>query len=106
MATTAQGYDAGTTRPPLNIHPSYSLDDIAQPSPTRSNSHLIVRMANRGYDVVVDVDQEVSAHPSIHACRNQANSCPQGDLGHTDLQDDGLDFHQSSTLSHYASLGI
>jgi hypothetical protein len=59
MATTAQGYDAGTTRPPLNIHPSYSLDDIAQPSPTRSNSHLIVRMANRGYDVVVDVDQEV-----------------------------------------------
>ncbi|KAJ4364588.1 hypothetical protein N0V83_009184 [Neocucurbitaria cava] len=37
-------------------------------------------MANRGYDVVVDVDQE-------------------GDLGHTDLQED-LEFH-SSTRKHY-----
>ncbi|RMZ89314.1 hypothetical protein DV736_g3442, partial [Chaetothyriales sp. CBS 134916] len=33
-------------------------------------------MANRGYDVVVDVDQE-------------------GDLGHTDLRDDDLEFHDS-----------
>ncbi|KIV80611.1 hypothetical protein PV11_08102 [Exophiala sideris] len=37
-------------------------------------------MANRGYDVVVDVDTE-------------------GDLGHTDLQDDDLEFHSSSMLS-------
>ncbi|KLJ06675.1 hypothetical protein EMPG_17838 [Blastomyces silverae] len=37
-------------------------------------------MANRGYDVVVDVDAE-------------------GDLGHTDLQED-LEFHPSSTLLH------
>jgi hypothetical protein len=36
-------------------------------------------MANRGYDVVVDVDQE-------------------GDLGHTDLQED-LEFHSSSTYA-------
>ncbi|KIX06311.1 uncharacterized protein Z518_04286 [Rhinocladiella mackenziei CBS 650.93] len=34
-------------------------------------------MANRGYDVVVDVDTE-------------------GDLGHTDLQDDDLEFHSSN----------
>ncbi|KAF2731303.1 Yip1 domain-containing protein [Polyplosphaeria fusca] len=34
-------------------------------------------MANRGYDVVVDVDQE-------------------GDLGHTDLQEDNLEFHSSN----------
>ncbi|KAL9050538.1 MAG: hypothetical protein Q9162_006565 [Coniocarpon cinnabarinum] len=34
-------------------------------------------MANRGYDVVVDVDEE-------------------GDLGHTDLQEDNLEFHSSN----------
>lgn len=36
-------------------------------------------MANRGYDVVVDVDAD-------------------GDLGHTDLQQDNLEFHTSSML--------
>ncbi|KAG9793261.1 Yip1-domain-containing protein, partial [Aureobasidium melanogenum] len=39
-------------------------------------------MANRGYDVVVDVDTE-------------------GDLGHTDLQDDDLEFHSSSKQYQY-----
>ncbi|KAI9671654.1 MAG: hypothetical protein M1831_003182 [Alyxoria varia] len=34
-------------------------------------------MSNRGYDVVVDVDEE-------------------GDLGHTDLQEDNLEFHSSN----------
>ncbi|OCT53702.1 Protein YIPF1 [Cladophialophora carrionii] len=41
-------------------------------------------MANRGYDVVVDVDTE-------------------GDLGHTDLQDDDLEFHSSNFESNPSS---
>jgi hypothetical protein len=51
-------------------------------------------MANRGYDVVVDVDQEV---PFPHRAPEKACvNIYQGDLGHTDLQED-LEFHSSST---------
>ena len=50
---------------------------LQQPRPERQRAYLILKMANRGYDVVVDVDTE-------------------GDLGHTDLQDDDLEFHPSS----------
>ena len=52
-------------------------------------------MANRqGYDVVVDVDAEVSR--SATWCRSCTKlKLRQGDLGHTDLNDD-LEFHNSS----------
>jgi hypothetical protein len=54
-------------------------------------------MANRGYDVVVDVDQEVNPEPSYSLKRyGSAAHTLQGDLGHTDLQED-LEFHSSST---------
>lgn len=60
-------------------------------------------MANRGYDVVVDVDQEVRSTPiAFPLCVNRQTRhqlltiYPQGDLGHTDLQED-LEFHSSST---------
>lgn len=52
---------------------------LYHPPPRRFTPHLVLKMANRGYDVVVDVDTE-------------------GDLGHTDLQDDDLEFHSSSML--------
>ncbi|RMZ84025.1 hypothetical protein DV737_g1369, partial [Chaetothyriales sp. CBS 132003] len=46
---------------------------------SRPNSHIAtVKMANRGYDVVVDIDVD-----------------QEGDLGHTDLRDDDLEFHDS-----------
>ena len=32
---------------------------LEQPQPHRLTPHIIVKMANRGYDVVVDIDQEV-----------------------------------------------
>lgn len=48
-------------------------------------------MANRGYDVVVDVDQEVRLKYRVSSYTDD----PQGDLGHTDLQED-LEFHSSS----------
>ena len=52
-------------------------------------------MANRGYDVVVDVDAEVRVlWPSRPT--GKANLYHQGDLGHTDLQEDNLEFHSSS----------
>jgi hypothetical protein len=54
-------------------------------------------MANRGYDVVVDVDQEVRARPIWRI--NKILTLAQGDLGHTDLQED-LEFHSSSMPSH------
>jgi hypothetical protein len=59
----------------------------------------IFTMANRGYDVVVDVDQEVRTYnlPS-HSQRNSRADISQGDLGHTDLQED-LEFHSSSNVS-------
>jgi hypothetical protein len=63
-------------------------------------------MANRGYDVVVDVDQEVRISPAaLHEAPDVGNETTsltnlQGDLGHTDLQED-LEFHSSSTLSPY-----
>lgn len=53
-------------------------------------------MANRGYDVVVDVDQEVCSHRPLNL--DAQHSRFQGDLGHTDLQED-LEFHSSSTRS-------
>lgn len=52
-------------------------------------------MANRGYDVVVDVDAEVS---SIFMIATLKLTISKGDLGHTDLQED-LEFHSSSTSS-------
>lgn len=53
-------------------------------------------MANRGYDVVVDVDAEVRNLPrQAVAQRQAADRRRQGDLGHTDLQED-LEFHSSS----------
>ena len=54
-------------------------------------------MANRGYDVVVDVDQEVR---QISRDIEHTADTAQGDLGHTDLQED-LEFHSSSKLSQY-----
>lgn len=51
-------------------------------------------MANRGYDVVVDVDAEVRALEKLLNCNISSNN-RQGDLGHTDLQED-LEFHPSS----------
>ena len=50
-------------------------------------------MANRGYDVVVDVDTEVgfATRPFVQSVLTTS----QGDLGHTDLQED-LEFHSSS----------
>ena len=58
-------------------------------------------MANRGYDVVVDVDTEVQDPQSINQQRERLpiNLNPQGDLGHTDLQED-LEFHSSSMSLH------
>lgn len=53
-----------------------------------------IEMANRGYDVVVDVDTEASL---INVAYNARTDSEQGDLGHTDLQDDDLEFHSSST---------
>lgn len=52
-------------------------------------------MANRGYDVVVDVDAEVSISFRLHI-NAKADCNHQGDLGHTDLQEDNLEFHSSS----------
>jgi hypothetical protein len=51
-------------------------------------------MANRGYDVVVDVDAEVCS--MLVQLESNANFWIQGDLGHTDLQEDNLEFHSSS----------
>lgn len=57
-------------------------------------------MANRGYDAVVDVDEEVCELSTIpdsqfvqSVLTNTRHS--QGDLGHTDLHED-LEFHSSS----------
>ena len=36
-----------------------SLQHFEQSQPHRSTPHIVVKMANRGYDVVVDVDTEV-----------------------------------------------
>ena len=53
-------------------------------------------MANRGYDVVVDVDTEVLLPHASPLPRTGVLTASQGDLGHTDLQDDDLEFHSSS----------
>lgn len=60
--------------------------------------------ANRGYDVVVDVDTEVSSALICHST-TLTNSAIQGDLGHTDLQED-LEFHNSSTSQKYTTMTI
>lgn len=52
-------------------------------------------MANRGYDVVVDVDAEVCLRASLPLMDSREVDARQGDLGHTDLQED-LEFHSSS----------
>lgn len=49
-------------------------------------------MANRGYDVVVDVDEEVILFLMIYLLQLTGE---KGDLGHTDLRED-LEFHSSS----------
>lgn len=54
-------------------------------------------MANRGYDVVVDVDAEVRNSCTFLHHTHPLTLSQQGDLGHTDLQED-LEFHSSSTL--------
>ena len=56
---------------------------------------VILTMSNRGYGVVVDVDTEVNSPESRMTVRSDML---QGDLGHTDLQDDDLEFHSSSML--------
>jgi len=57
-------------------------------------------MSNRGYDVIVDVDAAVRAFE--YRCQPwiQKLIIRQGDLGHTDLQED-LEFHPSSKPSMY-----
>lgn len=55
-------------------------------------------MANRGYDVVVDVDEGVSQMFNVKF-NMYVLTFPQGDLGHTDLQQDDLEFHSSSMLA-------
>ena len=66
-------------------------------------------MANQGYDVVVDVDAEVRVYTTSLRATAQLPTMSgtskvgdeklltflQGDLGHTDLQED-LEFHNSS----------
>jgi hypothetical protein len=59
-------------------------------------------MANRGYDAVVDVDADVEASVIQSQRMRSANSLLQADLGHTDLQEDNLEFHQSSECLHTA----
>lgn len=59
---TTQGYELTTSH-----SPSATLALLKQPQPLRSSAHLIFKMANRGYDVVVDVDQEVrGSPPALH----------------------------------------
>lgn len=43
-----------------------SSECLEQPQPHRLTPHIIVKMANRGYDVVVDVDQEARKLQAVH----------------------------------------
>lgn len=53
-------------------------------------------MPGGGYDVVVDVDEEVtSPSPPPGYYQTCSLTFPKGDLGHTDLQED-LEFHSSN----------
>ena len=52
MKPCATGYVAVPTH-------DHSAKHLEQSLPQRSNPHIVVKMANRGYDVVVDVDTEV-----------------------------------------------
>ena len=68
-------------------------------------------MSRSGYDAVVDVDDEVRSaipphppHPSIPPLSNQRPQKKQGDLGHTDLQED-LEFHNSNFSESTPALG-
>jgi len=77
--------------------PSQSLTNIiAHPVPQRHCPPLILTMANRGYDAVIDVDTEVRILSSRPQTAMLTKAFPKGDLGHTDLQDDDLEFHSSS----------
>jgi len=59
--------------------------------------------SNTGYDVVVDVDEEARpSFPSLSSSPERLLTCPQGDLGHTDLQED-LEFHSSTFESPSSS---
>lgn len=51
---------------------------------------------NQGYEAVVDVDAEVCLDGPLIFGELADESLFQGDLGHTDLQED-LEFHSSST---------
>ena len=65
-------------------------------------------MSRSGYDAVVDVDDEVSRsrlNSFIFPSLPQLTSLsPQGDLGHTDLQED-LEFHTSNFSESTPALG-
>src|SRR5271155_4881539 len=81
----------------LEASSSQSLTNfIAHPVPQRHCPPLILTMANRGYDAVVDVDTEVRTLSSRPQTAMLTKGFPKGDLGHTDLQDDDLEFHSSS----------
>jgi hypothetical protein len=58
------------TANPWSDHTTSSTNTLVltHTQPQRSTPHLILRMANRGYDVVVDVDAEVST--PIHQLTN------------------------------------
>ncbi len=60
-------------------------------------------MANRGYDVVVDVDAEVCLLPvCLYGSSRGTLTRVKGDLGHTDLQED-LEFHSSSESQRHSN---
>jgi hypothetical protein len=67
-----------------------------RPLPLSRYLRDLANMANRGYDVVVDVDTEVSSLSMTTHEERLIRRKLQGDLGHTDLQDDDLEFHSSS----------
>lgn len=80
----------------LSVAPPGKADVYTSHLPiTQHFQHLQPIMANRGYDVVVDVDAEVSKWQLPIFTRIVSNRHVQGDLGHTDLQED-LEFHPSS----------
>jgi hypothetical protein len=99
LEMTAQGghqdWMLGTSS--LQASSSQGLTNIiAHPVPQRHYPPLILTMANRGYDAVVDVDTEVRTLPLRPQTATLTKGFPKGDLGHTDLQDDDLEFHSSS----------
>ena len=73
---------------------------LSQSTPRRKKKLVHCEMANRGYDVVVDVDEGVEPILQIELQLIYAK-LTQGDLGHTDLQQDDLEFHSSSRLPEF-----